>query len=244
MTFRFPLAAALCLTAQPVTAGDMATLNILGFSGDAATFAFEEYGVQDGSGFPYANRFYIDTANDDFLPGSPVRARIDDETASVDNARAQARAQGETIVPDGDLAANPGFNAGFSPPTELSADPWRIVVNPRPVQPPVDKPLEFRLEEIRFPATGSCAGVTDVSVGFRLLSVDASAGGVTEVLHEDSSVPSSRGCPTGYRIGGVQTYIPFQGPSAIAVLIAVESFGFEGPDHRWMAVTRRNGQEP
>ena len=244
MTFRFTLAAALCLAALPAKAGDMATLNILGFSGDAATFAFEEYGVQDGSGFPYANRFYIDTANDSFLPGSPVRVRIDDETASVEDARAQARTQGEAIVPDSGLAANPGFNAGFNPPTELSADPHRIVVNPRPVQPPVDAPLEFRLEEIPFPATGSCAGVTGSSVGFRLLSIDASAGGVTEVLHEDTSVPSSRACPTGYRIGGVQTYIPFQGPSAIAVLIAVESFGFEGPDHRWMAVTRRDAGEP
>lgn len=245
MTRHYSLAAALCLTAaMPAQAGDMATLNILGFSDNATTFAFEEYGVQDGSGFPYAHRFYIDTASDGFLPGSPIRVRIDDETASVEDVRSQARSQGEAIVPDADLAANPGYTAGFNPPTELSADPYRIVVNPRPVVPPVDAPLEIRLEEIRFPATGTCSGVTDVSVGFRLLSVDARGGGVTEVLHEDSSVPSSRACPTGYRIGAVQTYIPFDGPSAMAILIAVESFGFEGPDHRWMAVTRRYGREP
>jgi predicted secreted protein len=244
MPIRLPLAAAFCLTVLPAQAGDMATLNIIGFSDDATAFAFEEYGVQDGSGFPYANRFYIDTANDSFLPGSPVRVRIDDDTATVEDARAQAKTQGEAIVPDADLVANPGYAAGFNPPTELSADPHRIVVNPRPVKPPVDTPLEFRLQEIRFPATGACAGVTDVGTGFRLLSVDARADGMTEVLHEDTSVPSSRGCPTGYRIGGVQTYIPFQGPSAVAVLIAIESYGFEGPDYRWMAVTRRNGRKP
>ncbi|GAB4349249.1 MAG: DUF2259 domain-containing protein [Oricola sp.] len=244
VTLRLLPAIALCLAALPAAAGDMATLNILGFSADAATFAFEEYGVQDGSGFPYANRFYVDTASDSFLPGSPVRARIDDETASVEDARAEARARGESIVPDAELAAHPGFAAGFNPPTELSADPFRIVVNPRPVVPPVDAPLEFRLEEIRFPAAGACAGVTATSVGFRLVSVGARAGGVTRVLHEDTSVPASRGCPTGYRIGGVQTYFPVRGASAIAVLIAVESFGFEGPDHRWLAVTRRAGQAP
>lgn len=244
MTCRLAFAAALCLSALPVRAGDMATLNILGFSSDATTFAFEEYGVQDGSGFPYANRFYIDTSRDEFLPGSPIRVRIDDETASVESARAQAKSQGEVVVPEAELAANPGLAASYNPPTELSADPFRVVVNPRPVDPPVDAPLEFRLEEIRFPATGSCGGVTDYSVGFRLLSIDASAGGKTEVLHEDSSVPSSRGCPTGYRIGGVQTHIPFEGPSAIAVLIAVESFGFEGPDYRWMAVTRHTARQP
>jgi len=54
------------LTSQS-RAGDAATLNILGFSSDGSVFAFEEYGVQDGSGFPYANRFYIDTETDTFM---------------------------------------------------------------------------------------------------------------------------------------------------------------------------------
>jgi predicted secreted protein len=247
MTIR-PVLACLALIAAgtlslPAHAGDTATLNVLGFSADGATFAFEEYGVQDGSGFPYANRFYIDTASDNFVPGSPIRIRVDDETASIEDARAQAKTRGQAIVSDTDLAANPGYLAGFNAVTELSADPFRIVVNPRPVFPPIDPPLEIRLEEIRFPATGGCAGVTDTSTGFRLVSVDAHPGGATELLHKDSSVPSSRGCPTGYRIGGVQTYMPFQGPSAYAVLIAVESFGFEGPDFRWMAVTRRSSQQ-
>ena len=50
-------------------AGDVAELEILGFTGDGGVFAFEEYGVQDGSGFPYANRYYIDTADDTFSQG-------------------------------------------------------------------------------------------------------------------------------------------------------------------------------
>ena len=48
--------------AASARAGDVAELEILGFSDDGGVFAFEEYGVQDGSGFPYANRYYIDTA--------------------------------------------------------------------------------------------------------------------------------------------------------------------------------------
>jgi predicted secreted protein len=227
------------LQTSTANSGDISTLNILGFTSDASTFAFEEYGVQDGSGFPYSNRFYIDTASDNFVSGSPVRVRIDDETASLDDARQQAKSAGEAIVSDMELAENPGILAGFNPVTELSADPFRIVINPRPVIPPVDEPFEVRLEELPFPASASCAGVTEFSTGFRLLAIDASAGGTTEVLHEDGSVPASRGCPTGYRIGGVQTFVPFNGPSAYAVLIAVRSFGFEGPDYRWMAVTRR-----
>lgn len=233
------LAAVCAMFAPSAQAGDASHLNVLGFSGDGSIFAFEEYGVQDGSGFPYANRFYIDTASDSFVSPSPIRILIDDETAGIAAARGQARASGEAIVSDAELADNSGYLAGFNAITELSADPFRIVVNPRPVFPPIDDPLEFRLEEISFAATGTCAGIGETTKGFRLIAIHSQPGGVAELLHEDSSVPASRGCPTGYRIGGVQTFMPHQGASALAVLIAIESFGFEGPDHRWMAVTLR-----
>ncbi len=221
-------------------AGDASSVNVLGFSGDGSIFAFEDHGVQDGSGFPYANRFYIDTASDSFVSPSPIRIRLDDETASITAAREQARLAGEAIVSDAELAENSGYLAGFNEITELSADPFIIVVNPRPVFPPIDAPLEFRLEEISFAASDTCAGLDDTTKGFRLVAIDSQPGGATRLLHEDSSVPGSRGCPIGYRIGGVQTFMPHQGASALAVLISVESFGFEGPDHHWMAVTMRS----
>lgn len=217
-------------------AGDAAGLEILGFSQDGNVFAFEEYGVQDGSGFPYANRYYIDTASDTFLKGTPVRVRIDDESASLEAARDKARGQGEAIVKQAELAANRGFTAGLNPVTELSADPFRMVVNPRPVFPPIDKPLEFRLEALPFGEAESCHGMGEAS-GFRLLRIDASEGGKTQIVHEDKSVPQGRGCPTGYAIGAIQTLSQGGGLSHYAVLIAVQRVGFEGPDHRWMAVT-------
>ncbi len=82
------------VAATPARAGDTAELSILGFAADGSVFAFEEYGVQDGSGFPYANRFYIETATDSFVAGTPIRVRIDDESASVDYARSEARTIG------------------------------------------------------------------------------------------------------------------------------------------------------
>ena len=57
-------------------------------------------------------------------------------------------------------------------------------------------------------------------------------------MHEDKSVPQSRNCATGYRLGALQTFAREQS-SAYAVLIAVRSVGFEGPDFRWIAVTGR-----
>lgn len=222
----------------PAAAGDAAQLEILGFSADGGVFAFEEYGIQDGSGFPYANRFYIRTADDSFVPGTPVRVRMEDEAATVEAARGQARERGEAVVAAAELEENRGFTAAMNPVTELSADPSRLMVNPRPVFPPIDQPLEFRLEEIPFGEVAHCEGLGEMR-GFRLLRIDAAAGGVTELLHEDGAVPESRGCPTGYALGGVQTLSIGQALTAYAVLIAVRRVGFEGPDHRWIAVAKR-----
>jgi len=226
----------LCASARAF-GGDAAALEILGFSADGGVFAFEEYGVQDGSGFPYSNRYYIRTADDAFVPGTPVRVRLDDESATLEAARSQAREQGEGIVAAAELAANRGFTAALNPVTELSADPLRLVAAPRPVFPPIDAPFEFRLEVVPFGETPGCEGLGEIS-GFRLLRIHAEAGGVTELLHEDGSVPESRGCPVGYGLGGAQTFSIGNSLAAYAVLISVRRVGFEGPDHRWMAVTR------
>jgi predicted secreted protein len=218
-------------------AGDLAELEILGFSKDGGVFAFEEYGVWDGSAFPYANRYYIDTSNDSFLPGTPIRVRLEDENASLDTARLQARQKGEAIIAQAELAANRGITAGSNPITELSADPFRMVVNPRPIFSPVDPPLEFRLDEMGMNNTAGCESQGEIN-GFRLLRIEARDGGQTHLLHEDKSIPKSRGCPNGYRIGAVQTF-SMDSISAYAVLIAVRQYGFEGPDFRWIAVTGR-----
>ena len=228
------------ISGRSTLAGDAAGLDILGFSHDGGVFAFEEYGVQDGSGFPYANRYYIDTATDTFLKGTPIRVRLDDENASLEAARQQARDEGEKIVGQGELDANRGYTAGYNPVTELSADPYRMVINPRPIFPSSDNTLEFRLDELPMngqPGMETCQSQGDIQ-GFRLLRIEARPGGTTTLLHEDKTIPQSRGCPSGYRIGAVQTY-NMDKLSAFAVLIAVRRYGFEGPDHRWIAVTGR-----
>ncbi|GLQ80384.1 hypothetical protein GCM10007881_39030 [Mesorhizobium huakuii] len=185
MLFLFAVSLAAQLGASiAAQAGDVADLEILGFSKDGGVFAFEEYGVQDGSGFPYANRYYIDTSDDSFLKGTPIRIRLDDEKAKLDAARLEARQKGEAIVSQAELSANRGITAGFNPVTELSADPHRIVVNPRPIFSPVDQPLEFRLDEIGMNNTEGCDSQGEIN-GFRLLRVAAQDGGTTKLLHED-----------------------------------------------------------
>jgi predicted secreted protein len=233
---------ALCLAAfvfqGSAFAGDVPTLDILGFSEDGGIFAFEEYGIQDGSGFPYSRRFYIDTEKDAFVAGTPIRVRLEEADGTVETARAEARRQGEKVVADEILARHPGYTTGWNAVTEQSADPYVMRVLPRPIFPSPDDPFEVRLEEFPLPVDSECMGQGDTK-GFRLLRVGATAGAETSMLHEDSSIPKSRHCPLGYRIGGVQTYFPESGDPVFVVMIAIRSVGFEGPNYNWIAVPGR-----
>lgn len=226
------------LASSTASAGDTPEVNVLGFSADGKVFAFEEYGIQDGSGFPFANRFYIETETDKFVAGTPIRVRIDDEQASLETARAQARDRGQAILADAELTENRGLTAGWNPITELSADPHRMTVIPRLIVPPLDNPIEFRLHEIPYPLPERCENLGE-TMAFGLMRIALLPDERTRTVYEDTTIPQSRGCPLGYRIGGIQTFYPYEHPPVYAVLIAVRSFGFEGPNHRWIAVTGR-----
>ena len=53
------------LAAAPALAADGAQSRALGYSADGKYFAFEQFGVQDGSGFPYWDVFVLDLAAND-----------------------------------------------------------------------------------------------------------------------------------------------------------------------------------
>ncbi|MBK8456999.1 MAG: DUF2259 domain-containing protein [Phyllobacteriaceae bacterium] len=236
MRAALPFVLLLAAIATPAAAGDAAELNILGFSRDGRVFAFEEFGIQDGSGFPYAHRFYIDTATDKFLSGTPVRVRIEDENTGLSVARAEAKRKGEKIIADATLNANRGHSVGANALGEINADKARIVVNPRSVFPPIDEPIEFRVEKIPVDIPERCQDFLEIG-GLRALRVRAQDGEATQVLHVDSKIPLSRGCPTGYGVAAVQTMFPDSGEPVFALVIAVERIGFEGPDFRYIALT-------
>ena len=74
---------ALCLLATPAFAGDRALVDIIGYSQDADYFAFEEFGIQDGSGFAYSNVYVVNLETDSWALGTPIRVRADDEITSL-----------------------------------------------------------------------------------------------------------------------------------------------------------------
>lgn len=61
----------------PAVAGDIATFVDLGFSPDSSYFMFGQYGVESGTGKPYAELYLVDTKKNDFLPKGTSRRVFD-----------------------------------------------------------------------------------------------------------------------------------------------------------------------
>jgi len=236
-----PLVVAAGLLASPGLAGDTAKLHLLGFSKTGDFFAFEQYGFQDGSGFPYSEIFVVDVIGDSWVKPSPFRLRKDVDVGPGDAtdsaltaARSENRLTAQPLLKQKAIAGK-GETVGFSPRTELNSDPHRMIVAPREFFHDGDSPVELTLSEYALP-DAACQGYDVATKGFRLTLVQ---GGVTRILNEDSSVPKSRKCPFAYRIERFVTHFPEEAPPVFAVLIQMESLGFEGPDRRYLAITGR-----
>ncbi|POF28118.1 DUF2259 domain-containing protein [Roseibium marinum] len=232
------------LLASAAIAGDTAKAEILGFSKDGAYFAFEQYGIQDGSGFPYSEIFVLDVANDRWVKPSPFLLRnqnedeieaggIFDPDALVTAVRSENREKAQQLLQTTRIAGK-GLTAGHNPRTELNSDPFRMVVAPRDFFRPGEDELELNLNEYLL-TSDTCAGIKiDDTRGFRLTMTYK---GQIRVLNEDTSLPESRGCPLAYRVERIVTHFPEDGPPVYAVLIQMDTHGFEGPDRRYLAIT-------
>ncbi|MCY0095370.1 DUF2259 domain-containing protein [Hoeflea ulvae] len=229
---------ALSFEAGAATAGEFAEFRPIGFSQDGKVFAFEEFGIQDGSGFAFANRFFIDTTDDSFLPSSTVRIVIKDDPGSIGDARARAAAQSATLEARYRFADTPGTFAAFNPLSNLDGAAHLLRYTAFSMVPQPFAPYAVTLQEKPLPPSALCEAFSDRSVGFRLELAEINGEPASLVLHDDKSVPQSRGCPTGYRIGGALTHLA-DGVSTHVVLVLVRSLGFEGENGRWIAVTRR-----
>jgi predicted secreted protein len=229
---RSAVSLSLLTVADGAVAGDYAERNIFGFSPDGAYFAFEEYGTQDGSGFPYANIFLIETATDSWVAGTPIRVLIKRDDVSFRAARVQAYGQADELL-DNHGTTEAGYIAASNPVTETSANPHFVSFRPRRLNLTPDNSYDLTLAEYELPAPNCPEIGVGTFKGFRLTLTMPD--GTQRVLNQDQSIPVSRRCPLGYGISEVVTYTGGARPVAM-VLLNVFSVGFEGPDRRFMAV--------
>jgi len=220
----------------PALAGDAASFAPVGFSEDGRYFAFEEYGIQDGSGFPYANLTILDVETDKWVGGSPFRIRLEEDGATVGAARTAAREDAATqlatlaITTPAETVALIGDGAPDNDGTELA-----FGMPGYGMEPPHD--IGTLMLGTSTPAySGPCTtdyGL-DAPLGYELALTSPSG---TTSQHIDETVPASRGCTVGYRLYGV--FAPFEWAGrnlAPVTVLSVFTHGFEGPDRRFIAV--------
>jgi len=226
----------LMLLTAPAFAGDAAAFDPIGFSGDGRYFAYEEYGIQDGSGFPYASVYLVDLIADKWMK-PPVRVRLDDDTASLDDARQQALVEARAmlepaalVTPAQPLLVNADGEAGANGIAVSFGTSGNGLEEPR-------DPFTLSLDTFDSTSTEPCAsyGMEGPVKGFALTLGD-SAGNTAEI-YRDAAVPASRGCVSNYRIHAIFASFPHGiSASPMVAVISVYSLGFEGPDRRFVTV--------
>jgi predicted secreted protein len=211
------------ILATPLLAEDIAHRRIIGFSPGGDYFAFEQSGIENGSGEAYAHIFIIDTHENKWVKGSPFRASARGPR-KLQKARRRVRRQARDVL-DRYRIRRKGVVLASNPITELNANPHRVAVRTRRTIRRLDAPLIFSIEEIRIP-TRRCRRYTSRPIKGMIIRVRRK-GGRLRILHEDSRIPRSRGCPTSY---GIEDVIRLKKSGGGAVYAVIYSFIRSGPD--------------
>jgi predicted secreted protein len=223
------------MPATPALAGDRALIDFIGYSEDGQYFAFEEFGTQDGSGFPYSNIFVLDVANDEWAAGTPVRVRLDDEAASEQQARAQAAAEAAPLLDE----------LGTTMPVDLIAinadgelGDGSFITFGRPGYFPNQVQGAYTLTLSTFPTESptDCEGLSGEPARGLVLTLSGGEHPAHDIYRDGDTLPQSRGCPSTYRIYAIVAPPYTVPPAAHVAIVATYPFGFEGPDRRFIAI--------
>lgn len=221
--------------AAPARAGDHALIDVIGYSNDLRYLAFEEFGVQDGSGFAYSSLYIVDLVKDQWVAGTPYREKADSEDVPLAAVRAKvaaaAKARLETLkidlpaqvaalMGDGVLEPEPAMRFGYPAyglPGQTEGD------------------FTLSIETFAAPAPAGCdSELVGETKGFALaLSGD---GPDRELYRDKGTLPKSRGCAMDYAIYAV--IFPYLGGGLenAAAIVSTYPYGFEGPDRRFLVV--------
>jgi predicted secreted protein len=231
-----------CLSPGTSFAADAAEREILGFSPDGRYFAFEQYGVQDGSGFPYSEIFVIDLDKDRWLEGTPVRVRLDDESQGLGQARAKALEDARKFLKTARIEDNARVLAS-NPVSQKTEDARRLVFHGyytsfghlEPIDEQDEDVIGLAVEDVVLASPEGCPIGDTPMAGFVLKAKRGPE--AFQEMHRDTSIPASRGCPLKYSLSDAVAFAGADGRTQrLVALVNVFSFGFEGADRRFIAV--------
>jgi len=230
------LCSGVLLLPSEVLCADSAEFLTLGFSKDGKYYACEQYGVQDGSGFPYSEVFFVEVGKNGWAK-SPIRISATAEKSTLRAIRAEVRKQ--AAGPLNALGIVPGENRGeLSFTAAPGLDPVKPNCAPQTVsfKGQAGDPLKLVLSSRALPE--SKTGAVDLSYGpsaaMRLML--SQTGGTQVVLQDDREVVSSCAGARGYTINRV-IQLPAGKETRLVVVLAYLRPGFEGLDVRYSVVT-------
>jgi predicted secreted protein len=235
----------LLLASSLAKAADGATLGFMAYSPDTHYFAFEQLGVEDGSGSAYAEIFVLDLEKNTWLGNSPFREKTQEDSASLVPTRAAAMAKAAPLLKQFGIA-EPAELVVVNPATEVIADRRHVqfdryfLSSQQGSMPQGDVPLnelrfELQVETNAATAPPSCPTEDGTVYGFTLKLKSLKSGLITEV-HKDKTIPESRQCPVGYDIAAVVAPMNYPKIERLVAIVGVYSFGFEGSNRRYVAV--------
>ena len=235
------IAGAMLLGIVPAFAGDRAQANYIGFSDDGRYFAFEQYGILDGSGGFYSDVFVIDLAGQDLLEGAPFSAAADGEDMqNIADTRATAVRAAQPLLEKNGID-NPVSIAALNGDGALGQDNLALdnksIHFGQPFYAGIQYDYVLTLEQIDVSNSKSCAVTADWPYQGFALSLTNNEAMTTREVHRDlaqETLPASRGCALGYSIYSI--VYPLDGEGDSIALISVYSRGFEGLDRRFLAV--------
>lgn len=216
------------LGTSAVYAADAADRAIIGFSSDGKYFAFEEYGVQDGSGFPYSNIYIIELENDKWVEGAPITVSLRDENATTYAARRQALTEAAPLLDKYGTVESPKLLASNAVGEEVP-DPHTMIFKRFHN---VSDLWTVKLSHIDLDLPPHCQSLP----GVKGLALTVSVGDKeAREVYRDTRLPESRGCPENYRLADVIAFGESE-TARVVVLVHKLTFGFEGRDARFIAI--------
>lgn len=226
-------AAALAGLPRLSLAGDIASIQPIGFSADGKVFAFQEFGIKEASKTPYSETYFIDTDNGQYLEGTPFRTELTDKDANLSKARRQNLTAARSQMDKYDLLTNPGLIAAFNPPTELGSPSKTLRYTTLAIDGPPKTPYTLSLGEMPVPMPKECATVDKRVVGFSLQMIEKEGVPNRQAARQATAVPAERTCSVEFRIGGAVVYQPDGGKQVhIALVLAFDA----ERNGRWIAV--------
>jgi predicted secreted protein len=222
----------------PAAASDMALIEFIGFSSDLRYFAFEEYGIEDGSGSSYSSVYVIDLDEDRWVSGTPFRDKAFEDAEALAATREKVRqASRAKLVELGiDLPAQVValFGDGL---IDEPASKVRFGFPAHHAPGATEGEHRLELETFDLPPTKECTEQIEGPPRGFVLSLTSR--GSTREIHRDTELPKSRGCPTAYRLYAIA--LPYCCGDVSTGVAIVSSYprGFEGPDRRFLAVPLR-----